>query len=355
VGAVSRAQGPGYHFTLIDRQASGRKLEVNIELQEDFSLHQTLSLYMIDTLEQLDLEDPEYVLQVLSLCEAIVEDPDVILYRQIDKLKEIKIREMKEAGIEYEERMERLQEIEHPKPMREFLYDSFNEFKRAHPWVDEENVKPKRIAREVFEEYLGFGEYVNRYKLQRSEGVLLRHLSQVYKVLTQTVPEAKKTDDVWDAEDFLFEMIRGTDSSLLDEWERLRNPNYEAVDRSDKPERTQSYDLTRDKAAFQRAIRTEIFTLLKSVSSGAAGEDLLAKFDEFHEARERFLLDPEARNAKHTYIDEEAEAGAFLVAQVLVDPEGFNDWEARFRVNIDSSREAQAVVMELGEVAPVQG
>jgi superfamily II RNA helicase len=222
-------------ISLIDRQASGRKLEVNIELQEDFSLHQTLSLYMIDTLEQLDPEDPEYVLQVLSLCEAIVEDPDVILYRQIDKLKEIKIREMKEAGIEYEERMERLQEIEHPKPMREFLYDSFNEFKRAHPWVDEENVKPKRIAREVFEEYLGFGEYVNRYKLQRSEGVLLRHLSQVYKVLTQTVPEAKKTDDVWDAEDFLFEMIRGTDSSLLDEWERLRNPDYEAVDRSDKP------------------------------------------------------------------------------------------------------------------------
>jgi superfamily II RNA helicase len=341
--------------TLIDRQPSGRKLEVNIELQEDFSLHQTLSLYLIDTLEQLDPEDSEYVLQVLSLCEAIVEDPDVILYRQIDKLKEVKIREMKEAGIEYEERMERLQEIEHPKPMREFLYDSFNEFKRAHPWVEEENVQPKSIAREMFEEYLGFGEYVNRYKLHRSEGVLLRHLSQVYKVLTQTVPEAKKTEDVWDAEDFLFDMIRGTDSSLLDEWELLRNPEYRVKDLSDKPERPQTYDLTRDKAAFERAIRTDIFRVLKLVSSGTAEEGLAARFTEFHEARGRFLLDPEARNAKHTYVDSDAEPGAWHVAQVLVDPEGLNDWEARFRVDLVASREAQAPVMELREAVPVVG
>jgi hypothetical protein len=237
--------------------------------------------------------------------------------------------------------------------MREFLYDSFNEFKRAHPWVDEENVKPKSIVREMFEDYLGFGEYVNRYKLQRSEGVLLRHLSQVYKVLTQTVPEAKKTEDVWDAEDFLFDMIRGTDSSLLDEWELLRDPDYQAKDHSDKPERPQAYDLTRDQAAFQRAVRTEIFRILKSVSSGTAEEKLASGFTEFHEARGRFLLDPEARNAKHTYIDPDAEAGAWRVAQVLVDPEGNNDWEARFRVDLEGSREAETPVMELREVVPV--
>jgi hypothetical protein len=194
---------------------------------------------------------------------------------------------------------------------------------------------------------------VNRYKLHRSEGVLLRHLSQVYKVLTQTVPEAKKTEDVWDAEDFLFEMIRGTDSSLLDEWELLRNPDYQAKELSDKPERSPSYDLTRDKAAYERAIRTEIFRVLKSVSSGVAEEELATKFAEFNEARGHFLLDPEARNAKHTYFDSDAEPGAWRVAQVLVDPEGHNDWEARFRVDLVGSREAQAPVMELREVVAV--
>ncbi|NDV63577.1 DUF3516 domain-containing protein [Puniceicoccales bacterium CK1056] len=342
-------------ISLIDPRPSGRKLEVNIELQEDFSLHQALSLYLIDTLEQLDPEDSEYVLQVLSLCESIVEDPDVILYRQIDKLKEIRIREMKEEGIPYEERMERLQEIEHPKPMREFLYDSFNEFKAGHPWVDEENVKPKSIARELFEDYLGFSEYVNRYKLQRSEGVLLRHLSQVYKVLTQTVPEAKKTEDVWDAEDYLADIILGTDSSLLDEWERLRDPNYQAREGSDKPERAESYDLTRDTKAFQREIRTQIFGLLKTILSNHAEPEISDQFLAFFESRECFLLDPEARNKKHTYFDSDKEPGALAVSQVLVDPGGLNDWEAVFRVDIPASREKQEVVMRLTGVYPVGG
>ena len=342
-------------ITLIDPQSSGRKLEVNVDLQEDFSLHQALSLYLIDTLDQLDPEHPEYVLQVTSLCEAIVENPDAILYRQIDKLKEIKIREMKAEGVPYEERMERLVEIEHPKPMREFLYQTFNEFKEQHPWVEEENVQPKSIVREIYEEYLGFGEYVNRYKLQRSEGVLLRHLSQVYKVLVQTVPEAKKNEEVWELEDFLFDLIQGTDSSLLDEWELLRDPNYQPDAGSDKPQRAQSYDLTRDAPAFRRVIRTRIFALLKSVNSAAADDDSTDRFTEFHETRGRFLLDPEARNAKHTYFDADAENNVLLVSQVLVDPEACNDWEACFRVDLSASREAQEVVMELESVRPIGG
>lgn len=340
-------------ITLINRQPSGRKLEVNIDLQADFSLHQALSLYLIDTLGLLNPDDPEYVLQVLSLCESIVEDPDVILYRQIDKLKEVRIREMKEEGIPYEERMDRLQEIEHPKPMREFLYDSFNTFRAAHPWVEEENVKPKSIAREMFEDYIGFGEYVNRYKLQRSEGGLLRHLSQVYKVLTQTVPEARKTDDILDAEDYLLELIRGTDSSLLDEWELLRDPNYLAAEAADAPQRPKAYDLTRDPATLHRQIRTRIFALLRDVLSGYAEPETAGLFLAFFEARERFLLDPEARNKKHTTFDYEVEPGALHIGQILVDPEGLNDWEARFRVDIPASREAQQVVMELAGVGPV--
>ena len=244
-------------------------------------------------------------MQVLSLCEAIVENPDVILYRQIDKLKEVLIQEMKAEGIPYEERMEKIQDIEHPKPMREFLYNSFNEYRENHPWVEEENVQPKSIARELFEEYLGFGEYVNRYKLQRSEGVLLRHLSQVYKVLLQTVPDAAKSDGIRDAEDYLAELIRGTDSSLLDEWERLRDPDYQSEEFGDQPKRAQTYDLTRDKVTFHRQIRSQIFSHFKTLLSGSADPEFSESFLPYFEARGQLLLDPEARNTKHTYFDPE--------------------------------------------------
>src|SRR6185503_3080819 len=198
-----------------------RKLRVNLELQDDFSLHQALSLYLIDTLPLLNRESPDYPFDVLTLCEAIIEDPDAILRRQVDKLKTEKLEEMRAAGIQYDERMEKLDQIEHPKPLREFLYDTFNAFAAAHPWVNQENVRPKSIAREMFERYMSFADYIREYGLQRSEGLLLRHLSQVWKVLAQTVPATAKTEEVAEMEDYFRELIRGIDSSLLEEWERL--------------------------------------------------------------------------------------------------------------------------------------
>lgn len=339
--------------TIIPRQPSGRKLRVNIELQEDFSLHQALSLYLIDTLALLDPEDPEYDLQVLSLCEAIVEDPDVILYRQVDRLKEAYLRELKEQGVPYEERMEKLLEVEHPKPMREFLYRTFNDFREAHPWVEQENVQPKSIARELYEDYLQFGEYVQRYRLERSEGVLLRHLSQVLKVLLQTVPETHKNEAVYDAEDFLLETVRGTDSSLLDEWERLRDPAFVPAAPPDPEAAPALPDITCRPAAFQRLVRAEVFRLFKSLQTGHADPEFEAAFAPYFEARGALRLDPEARNAQHAHFDADHEPGALLLFQVLVDPESLNDWEARFRVDLPASREAGHPVLQLLSVGPV--
>src|SRR6187551_2934326 len=225
---------------IIPRQPSGRRLRVNLELQEDFSLHQALSLYLIDTLPKLDRESPDYPFDVLTLCEAIVEDPDQILRRQLDKQKGLKIEEWKAAGIPYEERMAKLDEVEYPKPLREFLYETFNAFAAAHPWVENENVRPKSIAREMFERYQSFADYVREYGLERSEGLLLRHLMQVWKVLAQTVPDAGKTPEVVEMEEYFRELIRGIDSSLIDEWERLRNPEFVATETTDKPARPAS-------------------------------------------------------------------------------------------------------------------
>ncbi|HVS54244.1 MAG TPA: DUF3516 domain-containing protein [Opitutaceae bacterium] len=363
---------------IVPREPSGRKLRVNVELQDDFSLHQALSLYLIDTLPLLDRESADYPFDVLTLCEAIVEDPDAILRRQLDKLKTEKLEEMRAAGIEYEERMEKLEQIEHPKPLREFLYDTFNTFAAAHPWIGEENVRPKSIAREMFERYMSFADYVREYGLQRSEGLLLRHLSQVWKVLAQTVPDAAKTEPVVEMEDYFRELIRGIDSSLLEEWERLRNPEFVAAEAGGQPARPASFDLTRDTAAFRRLVRTAIFGFLQDVAArdwasaasrlatgeaapGVDGEPLSpdarrieAAFAPYFDARGRFRLDPEGRAAKHTHWDADAPGAAeWRIAQVLIDAEGQNDWEAIFIVPLAESRTAQRAVIRFETVRAI--
>ncbi len=364
-----------------DLGPSSRKLRVNVELQDDFSLHQALSLYLIDTLPLLNRESPDYPFDVLTLCEAIVEDPDQILRRQVDKQKGLKIEEWKAAGIPYEERMAKLEEVEHPKPLRDFLYETFNAFAAAHPWVEQENVRPKSIAREMFERYLSFADYVREYGLERSEGLLLRHLMQAWKVLAQTVPDAAKTPEVVEMEDYFRELIRGIDSSLLDEWERLRNPEFVAADSETKPTRPATFDITRDRAAFQRLVRTAILGFLQDVAArdwdaarlrfaseaDPAAESLqLAEsrriereFTAYFEARGRFRLDPEGRNARHTHIsgdDNPAAAGSgktWSIAQMLVDPDEQNDWEARFTVLLDNSRAENRPVLQFESVRPV--
>lgn len=356
---------------IIPRQPSGRRLQVSVELQDDFSLHQALSLYLIDTLPLLDRESPDYPFDVLTLCEAIVEDPEQILRRQVDRLKTEKLNELKAAGVAYDERMAQLEEItEHPKPRREFLYETFNAFAAAHPWVEGENVRPKSIAREMFERYLSFADYIRDYGLERCEGLLLRHLMQVYKVLAQTVPEAAKTEPVAEMEDYFRELIRGIDSSLLDEWERLRNPDFVATDTADKPARPSTFDLTRDRAAFQRLVRLAILGFLQDVAArdweaaaarldpavdaaAVTGEArrIERAFAAYADARGRFRLDPEGRSAKHTHVEEDG--ATWRVAQVLVDVEETNDWEAAFSVDLLASRAANVVRLGFTSAHPI--
>jgi len=344
------------------RSNPDRKLKVNIELQDDFSLHQTLSLYLLDTLPMLDQESADYAFDVLTLCESIVEDPDVILRKQLDRVKTDKMAEMKAAGVEYDERIAKLDELEYPKPQREFIYDTFNTFAAAHPWVEGENVKPKSIAREMFERYMSFADYIKEYGLQRSEGLLLRHLSQVWKVLAQTVPDTLKTDEIEEMEAYFRELIRGIDASLLEEWERMKDPDWVAasVAGDGKPRRPDSFDITRDQKAFERLVRAELFLWLQGVSrwdtqggSTAPVDDDIDRetekdyrsFEPYFEERGRFRLDPEGRAAKHTHWNTTESAGDWNVAQMLVDSEEQNDWEALFTVSLKDSRaENRAIV-----------
>src|SRR5439155_9451324 len=172
----------------------------------DFSMDQTLSLYLLETIPSIDPQAPDYPLVLLTLVESILEDPGIILRKQLDKLKSQKVAEMKMAGIEYDERMEELEKLEYPKPNREFIYSTFNAFADRHPWVGQENIRPKSIAREMFESFRSFSDYIKDYDLQRAEGLLLRHLSRVHKVMTQTIPDAAKNDALREMELYLSAM-----------------------------------------------------------------------------------------------------------------------------------------------------
>ncbi|MGB0327110.1 MAG: DEAD/DEAH box helicase [Akkermansiaceae bacterium] len=198
------------------------KVKLDVELQDDFTMNQALGLYLLDTIPRLDSAEPDHVVNVISLIEAILEDPRAILRKQVDKEKAALIAKMKEEGYDFDDRMEALEEVEHPKPGKEFIYVTYNEFVLKHPWAKEAGVRPKSIAREMVESGSSFEDYIKTYGLERSEAILLRHLSEVFKVLVQTVPPTMKTEELIDVEEYLGEIVRGIDSSLIDEWEKLR-------------------------------------------------------------------------------------------------------------------------------------
>jgi superfamily II RNA helicase len=357
---------------LIPRTEDGSYLRVNVTLQDDFSMDQALSLYLLDTIPLMDPQAPDYALVLLTLVESILEDPDIILRKQLDKVKDQKMAEMKMEGIEYDQRMEELEKLEHPKPNREFVYSTFNAFAAQHPWVGQENIRPKSIVREMFEEFRSFSDYIKLYELQRAEGVLLRHLNSVFKVLAQTVPDAAKNDQVREMELYLATMIRQVDSSLLDEWEKMRDPNYQvAASKEVRPPGAEeaANDITRDVKAFTAAIRNRIFIFLRGLVNldfeqaitnlnsplDAEGRPWTsARLKQSMEAylvdHDHLCLDPNARNVRHTYVTPADDKKSWRVQQMLVDPEGDNDWVAEFEVDLAESRKSGEPFLRLRRI-----
>ncbi|HQR46321.1 MAG TPA: DUF3516 domain-containing protein [Thermoanaerobaculia bacterium] len=252
--------------------APGRPYRVVVanDLQWDFSLHQALSLFAWSALEELDPASPTYAVDVVSVVESILEDPDVILRKQVDRAKGKLVAELKAEGVPYEERMERLEEVTYPRPLADVLYGAFNEFRRAHPWTAGSDVSPKSIGREMFETFSGFADYVKGYGLERSEGVLLRYLSQLYKTLHQTVPDGAKTDELWDALGFFRSLVGETDASLLEEWESLRHPELllaEARRPEARKEAAWLTELLSNPKVFAARVRAELHLLVRALAA----------------------------------------------------------------------------------------
>ena len=352
----------------VQHAPGGAKVRVNVELQEDFSLDHALSLYLLDSIKLIDIQSPNHALDVLTLAESIVEDPDFILRKQLDKIKDHKMAEMKMDGVPFEERIEELEKLEYPKPNREFIYATFNEFSDKHPWVGQDNIMPKSIVRDMFETFSSFGDYVRTYDLHRAEGLLLRHCNYVYRVLAQTVPDAVKTDELLEIELYLGAMIKQTDSSILDEWEKMRDPAYIRAETAPlRPPGAEEADrdITRNPKIFTAAIRTRIFAFLRAItllnfeaalqalfaSEGPQSEQsgdtpawtpetLQEIIDRYKLEHGQIRLDPEAHNVRHTYVKPSDDKKTWRVEQVLIDTLDLNDWMVSMEVDMEASRTA---------------
>lgn len=327
-------------------------LHVHADLQQDFSMHHALSLWLVETVGLLDKEAPDYALDVLTLVEAVLEDPDVVLFRQVDKLKGQKVAELKAAGVEYEQRMEELDKIEPPRPRADFIEETFRQFAMRHPWVGD-RIRPKSVAREMFETFMSFSSFVKEYDLRRSEGVLLRYLSDVYKTLLHSVPEPDKTDGVHDVELFLGAVVRQVDASLVDEWEAMRSgtavPPREDADEQHEPEL--------DERAFAVLVRNECFDLVRALAARdwtscaeLAGppwtplevERTMKPYFVEHGA---VRTDPVARgNQFYALVRGEVE---WTVRQTLVDPEENGEWSFEAKVDLARSRVAGRPVLAI--------
>lgn len=350
----------------------GDRFEVNAELQVDFSLHNTLALWLLDTLPKVDPESPDHALDVLTMVEATVENPEVILQKQLDRIKTEAMAEMKAQGVEFEKRIEALEKLEYPKPHRDFVYATFNDFAQKHPWVGEENIRPKSVAREMFETYSSFADYIKEYGLERSEGVLLRYISDVYKFLVQSVPISVRTPEVYEVINYFRTMVRDVDSSLVDEWEALHvDPDDEFVDVTAKRKKQAEEppppkDITANERAFVAAIRRAMYSFLRALANRdwstavrlidhREGEDpwTTAHIEEamapFFEEHATLRVDHPARSPRNTIVDHNPD-GTWRIRQVMVDAEEHNDWVVEATVDLALSRERDRAVIHLDRI-----
>ncbi|MEL7157889.1 MAG: DUF3516 domain-containing protein, partial [Actinomycetota bacterium] len=296
----------------------GRMVRVTLDLQDEFALHQPLSLWAIEAIGQLDdpdtgPDDPERALAVLTIIESVVESPGVIIAAQVDEAKRDLLAELKSRGVEYEERMERLAEVEPPRPNKEWLYRSFDAFRANHPWVGGDNVAPKSIVRDLYERAMTFSEYVQHYGLKRSEGVVLRYLSDVYKALIQNVPEDDKDDDLFDLTEWLGEVVRHVDSSLIDEWEQLQHPTDPEGPDIRPPE--DDHDITTNQRAFAVMVRREAYRWLELLARRRYDDlpltaderaELVAAIDHYWDEFDEILLDADARGPAYLIHDHQS-------------------------------------------------
>ncbi|UYB38657.1 DUF3516 domain-containing protein [Streptomyces sp. Je 1-4] len=347
---------------LAEPDAEGRIVRLTVDLQQDFALNQPLSTFALAAFDLLDPESPSYALDMVSVVESTLDDPRQILAAQQNKARGEAVAQMKADGVEYEERMERLMDVEYPKPLEELLFHAYGLYRKSHPWVGDHPLSPKSVIRDMYERAMTFTEFTSFYELARTEGIVLRYLASAFKALDHTVPDDLKSEDFEDIIAWLGEMVRQVDSSLLDEWEQLANPEVEtaeqAAERAD-----QVRPVTANARAFRVLVRNAMFRRVElaaldkveelgemDADSGwdvdAWGEAMDAYWDEYDELG----TGPDARGPKLLQIQEDAEHGLWKVRQTFADPNGDHDWGISAEVDLAASDEEGRAVVRVTDV-----
>ncbi|WP_159838092.1 DEAD/DEAH box helicase [Nocardia sp. CY41] len=337
---------------LPEPDAHGRRARLTVDLQRDFALDQPLSPFALAALDLLDKQSPSYTLDVVSLIESTLEDPRQLLMAQQHKARGEAIAEMKADGIDYDERMELLEEVTWPKPLAELIEPAYETYRAGHPWVSEFAPAPKSVVRDMVERAMTFAELISFYELARSEGVVLRYLADAYRALRRTVPDAARTEELDDITEWLGELVRQVDSSLLDEWEQLTNPGAE----TDADQVAFGAETVRPISANERAFRVMVRNaMFRRVELAALrrwdelaelgpGPDWAEAFADYYAEYERIGTGPDARGPQLFQV--ERRPGFWHVRQVLDDPAGDHGWSIDAVVDLAESDAAGEVVFD---------
>ncbi|MCH9708785.1 MAG: DUF3516 domain-containing protein [Actinomycetia bacterium] len=347
--------------------SNGRRYRLTVDLPPDFALNQPLSTFALVAVEVLD-PGPEnsanFALDVVSIIEATLEDPRQILAAQLNKARGEAVAAMKAEGIEYDERIELLDEVSYPKPLAELLEHTYELYLQSNPWAADAHPSPKSVVREMWERALTFREFISVYGLTRSEGAVLRYLADAFKALRSSVPAAARTEELTDIVEWLGELVRQIDSSLLDEWEQLTSPEYQGgapiPDLHAVPARPRP--VTGNERAFTAMVRNALFRRVElfarrrwdelgsldgrvdsdaSWTPGRWEEVVRAYFDEHDEVGTA----ADARGPGLLIIDRQSDV--WRVRQILDDPAGNHDWGFDVEVDLEASDEEGVAVIRL--------
>jgi superfamily II RNA helicase len=355
-GVVERLDSP-------DRD--GRTVRLTVDLGDDFALNQPLSPFAVAALDLLDRDSPTYALDVLSVLESTLEDPRPVISAQRYKARGEAVAAMKAEGLDYDERMEQLEDVEHPQPLRELLEHAYEAYRAGHPWVADHPLRPKSVSREMYESAMNFHEYVAAYRLARAEGLVLRYLSDAYRAMRQTVPESARTDDVEDLTAWLGELVRQTDSSLLDEWEALTSPGgvTEPVRPGTSPLDEAPPPVTANRRAFRVLVRNALFRRVElaalrrydelgglDAEDGWDAERWRAAMEGYFSEYADLGTGPDARGPHLLVVEEGTQR--WDVRQIFDDPEGDHDWGISAEVDLAASDEAGEPAVHVLDVGP---
>jgi superfamily II DNA/RNA helicase len=352
---------------LEERDEFGRQYVLTVDLPEDFALNQELAHFALAAFDVLDPEAETYPMDVVSVVEAVLEPPRQVLWAQQNEARGEAVAAMKADGIEYDERMVLLEEVTWPRPLAELLEATYELYRESHPWLDPEALEPKSVVREMWEQGMGFTDLIARYQLARSEGLVLRYLTDAYRTLRQTVPERHRLPEVEELVEWLGETVRQTDSSLLDEWEALADPAHVRPDVAEHAPPPPPRPISAQGRPFRVMVRNALWRRVElaardDVDGLAALEASTAELAEpplevamtraawdaalelYYADHDEIRLDSDARGPALLAVEETGRH--WTVRQTLHDPAGHHDWVIEATVDLDASDAAgEAVVL----------